>query len=546
VAIVGQIKGIISAASDLNEAQNKIQVLFGSSTAQIQNWASTAAKAMGMSTLAATDAAATMGVFGSAAGLTGGKLVDFSTKMAGLASDMASFYNTSPQDAMEAIGAALRGESEPIRRYGVLLDDAQLRQQAFAMGLTNTTKKVLLPQQRVLAAQALILKQTSAAQGDFARTSGGLANQQRILSAEVTNLKAKLGSYLLPIAVKIGTFFTGTLLPAVTGFFDALVHGWTEGTTTLGGFLGHIQDVGAELGNMYAILQGGDVVDETDKWGQLAKVVHDYVFPAIKRVATILEGVVLTGGRFVRWIVQGSNGAKVFTAAVVGFAAAWLAYKTVVGAITLATRIWTVAQAILNAVMHANPIGLVIGAIVALTVGFIYLWKTSAGFRNFWKDLWKNIKTWALGTKDAVVGGWNAFIGFFAGLPGRIAGIASGMWNGIVSGFKSAINWIISLWNNFSLTIGGGSFLGIDIPSVTFSTPDIPYLARGGIVTKPTLAMLGERGPEEVRPLGSRGDAPITLVIESGGSEMDDLLVKIIRRAVRVRGGGSVQVAFGR
>jgi len=466
--IIGGLKDSIKAASDLNEAQNKVQVLFGSSTAQIQKWAAQAATSMGMSTLGATDAAATMGVFGNAAGLTGGKLVDFSTKMAGLSSDLASFYNTSPEDAMQAIGAALRGEQEPIRRYGILLDDASLRQQAFAMHLTNTTKHVLTPQQRVLAAQALILKQSSKAQGDFARTSGGLANQQRIMAAEITNAKAKLGDIFLPAAAKVATFLTTKLIPGFAGVTDKI-------------------------------------------------------------------------SGFIKWMTGGSNGAKVFIAVAGGLVVGILA-------VTTAVKLATIAQAAFNAIMALNPIGIVIVAIIALVGAFIYLWNTSAGFRNFWKDLWKNIKTWAIDAKNGVVGAWNAFIGFFAKLPGRIGGIAVGMWDGIKNAFRSAVNWIIAKWNNLSLTIGGQSVdlpfgMGFSIPSITLNTPDIPYLARGGIVTRPTLAVLGERGPEAVTPLGS---APITLVIESGGSQMDDLLVQMIRRAVRVRGGGNVQVAFGR
>ena len=72
-----------------------------------------------------------------------------------------------------------------------------LRQKALELGITSTTKDALTPQQKVLAAQAAIFDQTSAAQGDFARTSGGLANQQRILGAQVENLKARLGQALL-------------------------------------------------------------------------------------------------------------------------------------------------------------------------------------------------------------------------------------------------------------------------------------------------------------------------------------------------------------
>jgi len=209
-------KSSISAASNLQETASKTAVLFGQSSSAIDAWAGKAADSFGQSKQQAMDAAATFAVFGKSAGLSGESLVGFSTDLTELASDMASFSNTTPQQAIEAIGAALRGESEPIRQYGVLLDDATLRNEAFAMGLTKTTKNVLTPQQRVLAAQAAIMKQTGAAQGDFARTSDGLANSQRTLNAQWQDAQASLGEALLPAAIAATNAMKG-LLDVVKG-----------------------------------------------------------------------------------------------------------------------------------------------------------------------------------------------------------------------------------------------------------------------------------------------------------------------------------------
>ena len=206
----------IAAASDLNETVSKTGVLFGQSASKIEAWASTAATSMGQSKKQAMDAAASFAVFGKSAGLSGDALVDFSKQNVQLASDMASFFNTSPEDAINAIGSAFRGEAEPIRAYGILLDDATLRQSALEMGLISTTKNALTPQQKVLAAQAVIMKQTTDAQGDFARTSDGLANSQRSLAAQFEDTQAQLGQALLPVALKATQVF-GTLLRTVNG-----------------------------------------------------------------------------------------------------------------------------------------------------------------------------------------------------------------------------------------------------------------------------------------------------------------------------------------
>tara|TARA_R110000868_G_scaffold279524_2_gene539575 strand:+ start:3859 stop:5529 length:1671 start_codon:yes stop_codon:yes gene_type:complete len=200
----------VQKAGDLAETQSKVGVIFGESAKELDKWSKNAPKALGQTQQAALDAAATMATFGKAAGLTGGDLVEFSTSLTGLSSDLASFYNTDPADAAAAVGAALRGESEPIRKYGILLNDATLKAEALKLGLIKTTKEALTPQTKALAAQAAILKQSTDAQGDFARTADGAANQQRILKAQIQQLQTELGTALLPafqaIVSQLGKF----------------------------------------------------------------------------------------------------------------------------------------------------------------------------------------------------------------------------------------------------------------------------------------------------------------------------------------------------
>ena len=188
----------VKAASDLNEVMSKSSVIFGDAAKEVQKFGDTTAKSFGISKTEALNAASTFGIFGKAAGLTGSNLAKFSTDFTALASDLASFNNTSPEQAITAIGAALRGESEPIRNYGVLLSDAVLKQEALALGIYDGVG-ALTSQQKVLAAQAAIYKQTTDAQGDFERTSGGLANQQRILSASIKDTQAAIGQALIPV-----------------------------------------------------------------------------------------------------------------------------------------------------------------------------------------------------------------------------------------------------------------------------------------------------------------------------------------------------------
>lgn len=193
---------MIGAASDLSETINKVDVVFGKNGDAIEHWGERAINTMGMSEQSALDAAAIFGVFGQSAGLTGDKLSGFSTKLVKAAADLSSFHNVPIAESLEAIRSGLAGETEPLRRFGILLNDADLRQRALKLGIVDTVKNALTPQQRTLAAQSLILQRLGPATGDYARTQSGLANTTRRLRERLANLTAHMGKVLLPVAAK--------------------------------------------------------------------------------------------------------------------------------------------------------------------------------------------------------------------------------------------------------------------------------------------------------------------------------------------------------
>jgi len=213
-------------------------------------------------------------------------------------------------------------------------------------------------------------------------------------------------------------------------------------------------------------------------------------------------------------------------------------------ATTVATTAQTVAQRALNAAMNANPIGLIITALVLLVGAVVLAYKKNEAFRDLVDSAWGKIKGWINDGKEAVVKfassaqeKISAVGGFFGdlrdkvgdvigsyksegggvlgklwsmvdtigGLPAKIREKSAGMWDGLKDSFKSAINAVIGWWNNLELSI--------DIPdkipglpdSFSITTPNIPYLANGGLVTRATLAVIGEAGPEAVIPLSKMG-----------------------------------------
>lgn len=224
IKIVGLFKDSIQSASDLNESASKVGVVFGAASKQIMDASKTSALAMGLSKNAYLDASGTLGNLLVSLDIAPEKAANMSQAMVKLAGDMASFNNASPEETLLAIRSGLTGETEPLKRFGVNMNEATLKTMALSMGLITTTKEALTPQTKALAAQALIMDQTATAQGDFARTSTGLANQQRIAAAQVEDLKTKIGQGLLPITIK------------VTTAFNSFITGMMEGTGVGGQF----------------------------------------------------------------------------------------------------------------------------------------------------------------------------------------------------------------------------------------------------------------------------------------------------------------------
>lgn len=194
---VDQIRKTVAAASDLEEQLNKSNVVFGRSAANIQAWSETTAQAFGLSQRAALEAAAGFGQILETSGLNQTESARFSRSLVELASDLASFNNLETTDALDKLRSGLVGEAEPLRRIGVLLSEARVQQEAYASGIAESGAK-LTEGQKVQARYALILRDTASAQGDFGRTSESLANQQRILAAQVENLRGKIGQAFLP------------------------------------------------------------------------------------------------------------------------------------------------------------------------------------------------------------------------------------------------------------------------------------------------------------------------------------------------------------
>ena len=192
------LNNTVQIATNVAEETSKAFVVFGDSAQSIIDFAK-GASSLGLAEDQALRAAASFGSLFKVIGSSEEEAAMFSKNLTQLAADMASFNNTTVDEALIALSAGLRGESEPLKRFAVFLNDATLKQEAFAMGLIKSVKSSLTPATKALAAYNVIMKQTAQQQGDFARTSGGFANLSRIVTAQATNLAGSIGKSFEPI-----------------------------------------------------------------------------------------------------------------------------------------------------------------------------------------------------------------------------------------------------------------------------------------------------------------------------------------------------------
>lgn len=241
-------------------------------------------------------------------------------------------------------------------------------------------------------------------------------------------------------------------------------------------------------------------------------------------------------------------------------AVAMVAQKVALVATTVATKAAAAGQWLLNVAMDANPIGLIIIAIVALVAGFILLWNKSAAFRNFWIGLWGGIKSaasavgswfkntlwgsWIKGAWDAIVNKGVSVFNWFKNMPGKLKAALVNVGSFILAPYKWAFNQIARFWDN---TVGRLSFT---VPSWvpifggnSFSMPQIPQLAQGGIVPATRggrLIVAGEGGQDEaIVPLSKMGQVASAAGGGGGRIWLDtagaaDDLQKLIRKWIRV------------
>lgn len=492
--IVGLGVAGVKMASDLNETVNKVNVAFGESAGKVQEWGNTTLKTLGLAKGSALDAAALFGDMATSMGLPQQAAADMSMKMVGLGADLASFKNISFEEAQTALAGVFTGETESLKRLGVVMTQTQLDAFALAQGLGKTTSE-MSQAELVNLRYAFVMDKTKNAQGDFARTSDGTANQLRIMQETFKETSATIGQNLLPIVTKIASKVSewtkkfaelspqtqkviliiaavvavmGPLLIVIGQLIMAI-----RAISMAFAFLGANPVVLAVVAIIlviaalaFLIIKNWDTLKQwfSAFWQWLqnaAKAVWDAIVAAVKWVVDLVIAYFMLWFNFYKWVFE---------------------------------TIWAIAQAVWNGIVAA--VQWVVNAIIAY---FQFWYNIISGIFN---AVWGAIK-WAFENAWNIVKGiWNGVTGFFRSVIDGISGVFGNVVGIVTSPFKAAFNGIANLWNN---SIGKLSFTAPDwVPGIGgkgFSMPKLPLLASGGIANSATAAIFGEAGTEAVLPL---------------------------------------------
>lgn len=425
-AVVAMGKTALDSASALEQSTGAVESVFKSQADAIKSLAADAADSVGLSANQYQEFAAVMGSQLKNLGVAQSELVPTTDKLITMGADLASMYGGTTADAVEALGAVFRGETDPIERYGISIKQSDVNARLAADGLDHLEGEAR-KQAETQARLALLTEQSADAQGNFARETDTAAGSAQIAAAHWDNAKASLGEALLPIATeaaetmaelaqavgenpeqfaRIAVAVLGTTGALYTGL--AAIKAW-RAAATIAAF------VSTAWGAMTGRIVFGNTVAATSSataasrsfaaWlGAAMRTMSVWTMTAARAVASAAISAAAWVGAGLRaagsWALMGARAVASFAATAASAvasaamtAAAWVASaaRTVAAfvaqnaamlAVRGATLAYAAAQWVLNAALAANPIGLVVAAVGALVAALVAAYNRSEAFRN--------------------------------------------------------------------------------------------------------------------------------------------------------------------
>lgn len=357
----------VSAAADLEQSTGAIEAVFKSGADQMKAYADTAASTVGLTKNEYQELGTLLGAQLKNGGTSIDQLAGKTNDLIGVAADLSAQFGGSTSDAVAALSSALKGERDPIERYGVSLKQASIDAKAAELGFQKVGGSFDNEAQQA-ATLALIMEQTADAHGAFAREGDTLAHQVQVLKAHFGDFAAKAGTLVLPMVTALASAALDHLVPALESLST-----WAKDVA-----IPALQDFAARIqATVVPKIKQAAAVFQTEIRPRLQALIDwltTTVPPAVSRVVAFFEKFGPAIGAAAAVIGTFVAGFKTFNK-----------IKTIIGA---AKTAW----AALNATMAANPIFLVIAAIAALVAIFVALYQNNETFRAAVDAAWAQIK----------------------------------------------------------------------------------------------------------------------------------------------------------
>lgn len=493
-AVIALGKQAVDSASALEQSTGAVESVFKAQATAIKDLAADAAGAVGLSANQYQEFASVIGSQLKNLGTAQEDLVPTTDKLITMGADLASMFGGTTADAVESLSAAFRGEYDPVEKYGISIKKSDINARLAAKGLSGLEGEALR-QAEAQELLAMLTEQSADAMGNFQRETDTAAGSAQIAAANWENAKAALGQSLLPVVTQVAEKLAG--LAQVVGQHPQL---FGAAALAIVGVAGAIN--GALLAIKAFHAAQTIIASVKAAWVALNTSM------AVTRATMVAGNAAAAAQSAAAWVASAARAAAAWVASAARMAVAWtvstarmVAQLAIQRGAMLAARAATLAmaagQAILNAVMTANPIGIVIVAISALVAGLVLAYNKSETFRNA-------VQTAARASKaafDVVVNVIRAVIAAIGNMISRVGGVGGafrGAMNiaaaavriltapihGLISLIQSVIGWI----SRIRFPSPPGWMRKLSGSAMSFS-------AGGG-------AMLTAAGPASFSPLG--------------------------------------------
>jgi len=485
----------------------KTEKVFGSAAGDVAKWADEVNESLGLSDEAVGTLATSMGDLLVPMGFSRDQAADMSMETTELAGAL-SAWSEGQYDAAQVsaiLTKAMLGEREGLKALGISISAAEVDERALTLAKKEGRDEITA-QDKAIATQLLIMEKSSDAQTAWTDGTMDSVKAQNELSAKIADAKEGLARGLLPIVQKVMTFLVNRAIPAVERLVAAFQKYWPQIKSTIQPVMAWLEQTLRDVLEIAGALW--------DRFGSrimtYVQIAFDYAKNAIENVMQAIQGVI----DVVLGVISG-DWSRAWKGITKILDAVWKQIKNVVRTgLRLVGLLLDIAWENIKGVVRRawENIKTVIRLAIEGIVSYVRALPGRIG--ETLRTTFDGLKTGISIAKDWIRGRINDIISFVAGIPGRVSRAVSNAFAAIPRAFKSAINGIIGAWNRLSFRIKGGPWdplgaFGPEIPAVNFgfNTPNIPYLAAGGIVKKRPggmLAVIGEgKYDEAVIPLNS-------------------------------------------